>query len=227
MSLLSTAVTPEAANGLVAAVVGDFVRLNYLEKYYAHKDGFSPAAESVVNCMGAIANMPDVVQNFYMAGLPVWFLGPSTVWDSAVRCDLLETVISRCCRSLMCFGTLPARPCNFLWLCDRLLILFSFTEVVCIQRSIWGSGGLVDPTLAQPPSHCLQRSTSSTISASSSQFTSSSQSAPAIQPTDRHPEHSRAPAGGSSRSPSYIYSSMLLTVYPQHHLRPEAPNFTT
>ena len=27
-----------------------------------------------------------------MAGVPVWFLRPSTVWDSSVRCNILKTV---------------------------------------------------------------------------------------------------------------------------------------
>ena len=27
-----------------------------------------------------------------MAGLPVWFLRPSSVWDSPVRCNILEIV---------------------------------------------------------------------------------------------------------------------------------------
>lgn len=66
--------------------------LDYMEIYKPRMDGQRPAAESVVNCMGAITNIPRIVQDFYTAGLPVWFLRPSTVWDSPARCNILETV---------------------------------------------------------------------------------------------------------------------------------------
>lgn len=66
--------------------------LDYLEIYKPRMDGERPAAESVMNCMGAITNIPRVVQDFYTAGLPVWFLRPSTAWDSPIRCNILELV---------------------------------------------------------------------------------------------------------------------------------------
>jgi hypothetical protein len=66
--------------------------LDYLEIYQPRMEGTRPAAESVANCMGAITNIPHIVQHFYTAGLPVWFLRPSTVWDSPARCNILETV---------------------------------------------------------------------------------------------------------------------------------------
>jgi hypothetical protein len=66
--------------------------LDYLEIYKPRMDGGRPAAESVLNCMGAITNIPRIVQDFYTAGLPVWFLRPSTAWDSPVKCNILETV---------------------------------------------------------------------------------------------------------------------------------------
>jgi hypothetical protein len=66
--------------------------LDYLEIYKPRMDGARPAAESVMNCVGAITNIPRIVQDFYTAGLPVWFLRPSTTWDSPVRCNILETV---------------------------------------------------------------------------------------------------------------------------------------
>ena len=68
--------------------------LDYIEIYKPCMDGARPAAESVVNCMGAISNIPRIVQDFYTAGLPVWFLRPSAAWDSPVRvkCNILEIV---------------------------------------------------------------------------------------------------------------------------------------
>jgi len=66
--------------------------LDYIEIYKPRMDGARPPAESVVNCMGAFTNIPRIVQDFYVAGLPVWLLRPSTVWDSAVRCNILKIV---------------------------------------------------------------------------------------------------------------------------------------
>ena len=67
--------------------------LDYLEIYKPRMDGARPPAESVVNCIGAFTNIPRIVQDFHTAGLPVWFLRHSSVWDSPVRCNILETVI--------------------------------------------------------------------------------------------------------------------------------------
>ena len=55
-------------------------------------EGSRPPAESVANCMGAITNSARIAQEFYMAGLPIWLLRPSTVWDSPTRCNILEVV---------------------------------------------------------------------------------------------------------------------------------------
>jgi hypothetical protein len=66
--------------------------LDYLEIYKPHMEGAKPPAESVVNCIGAITNIPRIVQDFYAAGLPVWLLQSSTAWDSPIRCNILETV---------------------------------------------------------------------------------------------------------------------------------------
>ena len=66
--------------------------LDYLEIYVPRMDGAKPAAESVANCMGAITNIARIVQEFHRAGLPVWFLRPSTFWDSPTRCNILEIV---------------------------------------------------------------------------------------------------------------------------------------
>jgi hypothetical protein len=66
--------------------------LDYLKIYKPHMDGEKPPAESVMNCMGAITNIPCIVQDFYTAGLPVWLIRPSAAWDSPVRCNILEIV---------------------------------------------------------------------------------------------------------------------------------------
>jgi hypothetical protein len=76
--------------------------LDYLEIYKPRMDGSRPPAETVVNCVGAITNIPRIVQDFYAAGLPVWFLRPSTVWDSPGRCNILETVTSLDPADLLC-----------------------------------------------------------------------------------------------------------------------------
>jgi hypothetical protein len=66
--------------------------LDYLKIYKPRMDGTRPPAESVMNCIGTITNIPHIVQHFHTAGLPVWFLRPSTTWDSPTRCNILETV---------------------------------------------------------------------------------------------------------------------------------------
>ena len=66
--------------------------LDYLEIYQPRMQGVRPAAESVMNCMGAFTNNPRIVQDFCAAGLPVWFLRPSSFWDSPVKCNILEIV---------------------------------------------------------------------------------------------------------------------------------------
>jgi hypothetical protein len=66
--------------------------LDYLEIYKPRMDGSKPPAESIMNCMGAFTNIPRIVQDFRTAGLPVWFLRPSSVWDSPVKCNILEIV---------------------------------------------------------------------------------------------------------------------------------------
>jgi hypothetical protein len=66
--------------------------LDYLEIYKPRMEGLKPPAEFVANCIGAVTNIPHIVQDFYTAGLPIWFLQPSTVWDSPVRCNILEIV---------------------------------------------------------------------------------------------------------------------------------------
>ena len=66
--------------------------LDYLEIHKPRMDGQRPPAESIMKCMGAITNIPRIVQDFYTAGLPVWFMRPSAAWDSPNRCNILEMV---------------------------------------------------------------------------------------------------------------------------------------
>jgi hypothetical protein len=48
--------------------------LDYLEIHKPRMDGQRVPAESVVNCIGAVTHNPRTVQDFFNAGLPVWFL---------------------------------------------------------------------------------------------------------------------------------------------------------
>ena len=82
--------------------------LDYLEIYKPCMDRQRPPAESVTNCIGVITNIPHIVQDFCMAGLPVWFLQPSSAWDSAIRCNILEVVT-------------PIDPANVLCISDHNL----------------------------------------------------------------------------------------------------------
>ena len=67
--------------------------LDYLKIYKPRMDGARPPAESIMNCMGTFTNIPHVVQDFYTASLPVWFLQPSSDWDTfVIRCNILEIV---------------------------------------------------------------------------------------------------------------------------------------
>ena len=76
--------------------------LDYLEIYKPRMDNERPPAESVVNCIGAITHIPRIVQDFYTAGLPVWFLRPSTFWDSPNRCNILKIVTPLDPADLLC-----------------------------------------------------------------------------------------------------------------------------
>lgn len=66
--------------------------LDYLEIYKPRMEGLRPQAESVENCVGAFTHSARTVQEFCNAGLPVWFLRPSSDWDSPMRCNILEIV---------------------------------------------------------------------------------------------------------------------------------------
>jgi hypothetical protein len=66
--------------------------LNYMEICRPRMDGERPPAETIMNCVGAITNVARTAQDFHTAGLPVWFLRPSTAWDSSCRCNILKIV---------------------------------------------------------------------------------------------------------------------------------------
>ena len=82
--------------------------LDYLELYKPCMDGSKPAAETIANCVGAITNILCIVQDFHTAGLPIWLLQPSTVWDTPVKCNILEIVT-------------PLNPANFLCISQHYL----------------------------------------------------------------------------------------------------------
>lgn len=50
--------------------------LDYLEVYLPRMNGRLEAATSVTKYVGAITSKPSVVQDFFTAGLPVWFIQP-------------------------------------------------------------------------------------------------------------------------------------------------------
>ena len=50
--------------------------LDYLEIYLLRIGGIQPAATTVENCVGAITVSPLVLQDFFTAGIPVWFVQP-------------------------------------------------------------------------------------------------------------------------------------------------------
>jgi hypothetical protein len=76
--------------------------LDYLEIYKPRMDGLKPAAETVANCVGASTNIARVVQDFHTAGLPIWFLRPSTLWDNPYTCNILEVVTPLNPADLLC-----------------------------------------------------------------------------------------------------------------------------
>jgi hypothetical protein len=76
--------------------------LDYLEIYKPRMEGKKPPAECVANCIGTITNTPSIVQHFHTAGLPVWFLRPTTFWDSPARCNILEIVTPLDPADLLC-----------------------------------------------------------------------------------------------------------------------------
>jgi hypothetical protein len=55
-------------------------------------NGKKPAAETVANCIGAFTNIARVVQDFHMAGLPIWFLQPTKVWEGPCETNIVEIV---------------------------------------------------------------------------------------------------------------------------------------
>ena len=83
--------------------------LDYLEIYKPHLDSQKPAADTVANCIGAFTNIAHIVQDFHTAGLPVWFLRPSKIWDSPVECNILEVVTPLNPTDILCLSQ-PSPP---------------------------------------------------------------------------------------------------------------------
>src|SRR6266446_3874400 len=55
-------------------------------------DGQRPPATTVAHCVGAFTNIAHTAQDFYSAGLPIWFIRPQKTWDSPISCNILEIV---------------------------------------------------------------------------------------------------------------------------------------
>ena len=68
--------------------------LDYLELYKPQMDGQKPPATIVANCVGAFTNVPQIVQSFHTAGLPVWFLRECKFWTgpNPIACNILKVV---------------------------------------------------------------------------------------------------------------------------------------
>ena len=86
--------------------------LDYLEIHKPRMDGHRVPAESVMNCIGAVTHNPSIVQDFFNAGLPVWFLRPLSDWDSPIKCNILEIVTPLDPADVLCveehYPTFPA-----------------------------------------------------------------------------------------------------------------------
>ena len=66
--------------------------LDYLEIYKPRMDGEKPPAEMVANCVGAFTNIPCVAQDFHTAGIPIWLIRPTKIWETPVNCNILNLV---------------------------------------------------------------------------------------------------------------------------------------
>ena len=190
-----------------------------MEIFKPRMEGLKPPAETVMNCMGAITNIPCTVQDFFKAGLPVWFLRPSTVWDGSesVRCNVLKTVT-------------PLNPADVLCVSEhfppfRSIFYGSSNDLKNIMLSllIHGIGWYSKTHLGVQrvsrsnfsSTHLLtffKGSTSSIISASSSPSISSSQSTSTIQSAGR----GKTFTGISSSSTLYVYSFILVWYISSH-----------
>jgi len=153
--------------------------LDYMEIYKPRMDGERPPAESVVNCMGAITNVPRIVQDFYTAGLPVWFFRASTVWDSPVKCNILKIVTPIDPANVLCLSEhYPAFPAIFYGNANdpkKHSAFYNYSRMWLIFK---------DPFKSSIGSTSII-STSSSKSASTSQSASNSQSRSTSQPADR------------------------------------------
>ena len=76
--------------------------VDYLEIYKLRMDGRRPPADTVANCVGAVTNIPHVVQDFHTAGLPIWFLRPSQLWKTPFECNILEIANPRNPSDVLC-----------------------------------------------------------------------------------------------------------------------------
>ena len=76
--------------------------LDYLVLYKPHMDRIKPSATTVANCVGAVTNLPRVVQDFHNAGIPIWFLRPKKSWASPISCNILKVITPLIPADLVC-----------------------------------------------------------------------------------------------------------------------------
>jgi hypothetical protein len=66
--------------------------LDYLELHKPCMDGQRPPATTVLHCVGAFMTIVHTVQDFYTAGLPIWFIQPQKYWNTPISCNILKIV---------------------------------------------------------------------------------------------------------------------------------------
>ena len=136
--------------------------LDYLEIYKPRMEGARPPAESVMNCIGAITNIPRIVQDFCTAGLPIWLLRPSTTWDGPVRCNILEIVTPLNPDDVLCVedNHPPFRPIFYGTPNDpkRHGAFYYHTQMLLVFKDPFGgSKGESIQFQLNTSSHCFQR----------------------------------------------------------------------
>lgn len=116
--------------------------LDYLELYKPRMDGQKPAAETVANCVGAFTNIARVVQDFHTAGLPIWFLQPTTIWDSPCECNIVEIVTPLNPSDILCVSQhdppIPPIFCGYATNPNRHAAIHSYSRTWLVFKDPFG-----------------------------------------------------------------------------------------
>ena len=122
--------------------------LDYLKIHKPRMEGTRPLAESVDNCIGAFTHNPHTVQQFYNAGLPVWFLRPSSDWDNPITCNILDIFTPLDPTDVLCvmehFPYFPAIYYGSSADPKKHIAFLTHSRMrLVFKRSIWGAKKLV------------------------------------------------------------------------------------